>query len=279
MDAHVHIREVNGLDGVFAAGVTAVRDAGSKEGIGLTVSREEPNAPTVITAGWALTKKGGYGTLFGVSVETKEEIRSEILKLKRAGAGIIKVMASGMVSLKKTGTVTAGGFDRDDLGFIVDEAASYGLTVAAHANGEQAVINAADAGVRSIEHGFFMSKRALDALAKERTFWVPTVGALKRAAHSADVSQQAKDFVASLIHSHLSMIRQALSIGVALAVGTDCILPDPSYREMYETELLYFEQAGISRDEVMKIACEGGAKLLGIQGPGARDRGPGIHAD
>ena len=36
-------------------------------------------------------------------------------------------------------------------------AADCGLGVMAHANGEHAIMDAAEAGVRSIEHGFFMS--------------------------------------------------------------------------------------------------------------------------
>ena len=58
------------------------------------------------------------------------------------------------------------------------------------------------------------------------------------------------------------MIRQARDIGVSLAVGTDCVLPDADYRAAYDAELRYFEQTGLSRDAVMAIACEGGARLL-----------------
>jgi hypothetical protein len=60
------------------------------------------------------------------------------------------------------------------------------------------------------------------------------------------------------------MIRAAPDLGVSLAIGTDCVLPDPEYREAYETELMYFEQAGLSREAVMKIAREDGKRLLGI---------------
>ena len=31
------------------------------------------------------------------------------------------------------------------------------------------------------------------------------------------------------------MIRLAHSLGVPLAVGTDCVLPDPGYRQAYES--------------------------------------------
>ncbi len=60
------------------------------------------------------------------------------------------------------------------------------------------------------------------------------------------------------------MIKQAAEIGVALAVGTDCTLPDPGYRAAYESELGYFEQAGLSRERVTALATEGGARLLNV---------------
>jgi hypothetical protein len=90
------------------------------------------------------------------------------------------------------------------------------------------------------------------------------VGALKRASESGAVSKETKDFVSGLIHSHLEMILYAHGIGVPLALGTDCVLPDPRYAEAYEAERAYFEQAGISHGEVRKIACEDGARLLGL---------------
>jgi hypothetical protein len=266
VDAHVHGKAARCFDAVVDAGVGAVRDAGMK---GNTASEmrsidRDSSFPLVISSRWALYKKGGYGSLFGMPVETPEEIKSSIHLLKNTGAGIIKIMASGIVSIKEPGRVTAGGFSRDELQLIVSAAATCGLGVMAHANGEHAIIAAAEAGVRSIEHGFFMSGRALEIMAKKSTFWVPTVGALQRAAAYGTASNNAVDFIADLIRSHLEMIRHAHGIGVPLAVGTDCVLPDPHYKEAYNAELAYFEQAGLPHDEVRKIACEGGARLLGI---------------
>jgi imidazolonepropionase-like amidohydrolase len=149
IDAHVHLKDIRCLDAIVDAGVAAVRDAGMKNNarsvIGISVER--PAAPVVVSAGWALYKKGGYGSSFGNPVETRAEIQSEILKLTRYGAGIIKIMASGMVSLREHGKVTAGGFNKDELRFIVRAAANCGLGVMAHANGEHAIIDAAEAGV------------------------------------------------------------------------------------------------------------------------------------
>jgi imidazolonepropionase-like amidohydrolase len=134
----------------------------------------------------------------------------------------------------------------------------------AHANGEPAILAAARAGVRSVEHGFFMTRRALEAMAKQGVFWTPTVGALARAAETGVASGEMKAYIDALIVSHIGMIRHAHGIGVPLAIGTDSVLPDAAYKAAYDAELGYFGQAGLSREAVTTIACESGARLLGI---------------
>jgi len=265
VDAHVHLKQAAGLASLRAAGIVAARDAGMREPTApIHPDAGDTRAPAIISARWALYKTGGYGSLFGVAVETREEIKTQILRLKNAGADIIKVMASGMVSIKEPGTVTSGGFNRNELRFIVEEAAALGLGVMAHANGEAAIIDAAAVGARSIEHGFFMSEQALDVMAETGAFWTPTVGALARAAGADRTNEEAKDYIARLIQSHIVMLGRADRMGVPLAVGTDYVLPDPGYEAAYRMELLFFEQAGIPRERVITIACENGARLLGI---------------
>ena len=266
VDAHVHVEDARGLEAVNAAGVAAVRDAGTRNGAGLGISGTggRGKKPLVVSAGRALSKEGGYGSHFGTPVGTRDEIKSEIDRLKKDGAGIIKIMASGIVSLRRPGSITTGGFTAEEIEYIVKEAAQLGLAVMAHANGESAVISAARAGVRSIEHGFFMTKKSLDAIAKAGTFWTPTVGALARASDSGAVSDEAKVYICGLIRTHLEMIGRAHSMGIPLAIGTDCVLPVREYEKAYAAELSFFEQAGLPRDIVLRIAADGGRKLLGI---------------
>jgi len=265
VDAHVHLKEASGLDCAASAGISALRDAGSRQNAerGIIEPSKKVDGPVVVSSGWALYCQGGYGSAFGVAISTPDQIQAEIIRLKRAGADIIKIMASGMVSFKHPGQVTAGGFSSEELSCIVTEAAALGLGVMAHANGEPAIIAAASAGVRSIEHGFFMTERALDLMAAKAIFWVPTVVALRRAAGSS-ASPGTVQFVECLILSQLSMLHYAHSIGVPLALGTDCVLPDPAYRAAYDAEVALYEQAGLAHDRVIKIASAGGAKLLGL---------------
>lgn len=262
IDLHVHLASASGLMDAAAAGITTLRDAGTRKGAGLAL--QSSGSPRVFSAGWALYPEGGYGGRFGVAVRSREDVHKEILKLRQAGAGIIKVMASGLVSLSQRGAIAPGGFDRPLLELLVVEADALGFKVMAHANGADAVRATCEAGVASIEHGFFMTGEALDRLVKRNVLWVPTVGALKRAAEAPGAPAGAKEIAEEVIAGHLDMIGKAFQRGVRLGIGTDCTLPDPRYREAYEAELDWFRKAGIPEDEVMRIAVEGGKELLGL---------------
>jgi imidazolonepropionase-like amidohydrolase len=265
IDAHAHLTHAEAITDLARAGIAAVRDAGTRQGAGLALKRSPGQGSflRIITAGRALSKRGGYGAFLGTPVGTRQEIAAEMLKLRTEGADIIKIITSGVVSLEFPGTVTAGGFDADDVRFIVEEAGTHGLAVMAHANGEAAIRAAAEAGVRSIEHGFFMTEAALESLAKRKVFWVPTVGALRRAAEHAAGRTGALDFIQREIDRHLVMLGKAFRAGVPLAIGTDCVLPERRYRGYYDDELALFRKAGIPADAVERIACEGGRELLG----------------
>ncbi len=263
VDAHVHLKDAGAVADLVRAGIVAARDAGMREAAG-TARIAPATGIRILSAVHAIVPAQGYGAFLGAAVATRQEMREEIRRLRAAGAGIIKVIASGVVSLRQPKTVTAGGFGADELRFMVAEAAAAGLSVMAHANGAEAIRAAALAGVRSVEHGFFMSEGILDLLAERRIFWVPTVGALKRAADAIALNDEMRKSIDRTIEEHLEMIRKAFSLGVPLAVGTDVVLPDERYSGWYQDELAYFRKAGIPADAVDRIATKGGRELLGL---------------
>ncbi len=272
VDAHVHLSHPDALRDLAAAGIVAARDAGSKRGAGLVCRPSaDGTTPIIVSAGRALARRGGYGAFLGVALETRGEIAAEIRKLRSEGADIIKIIASGLVSIEHPGTVTAGGFGPDDIRFVVETAGRLGMTVMAHANGEVAIQHAAAAGVRSIEHGFFMTEKALEMLAERNVFWVPTVGALRRAAERAEMRAGIPAFIEDEVERHLEMLGKAFRAGVPLAVGTDCVLPDRRYPGFYQDELAFLRKAGLPDDAVRRIATDGGRELLGI-GSSANER-------
>lgn len=267
IDVHVHLKSADAFSDVARAGIAAVRDAGLKINAerGILMTRSADSCPIVLSAGWAIYKNGSYGSILGIPVETRDDIKNEILRLKTAGAAIIKVVGSGIVDLEPPFGVTPGGFSGEELKYIVESAHDVGLEVMVHANGEDVILRAVEAGVRSVEHGFFMTERALELMADRHIFWVPTIGALARAADAHKQRAAAREYAHNIIAGHMTMIRKAFDYGVPLAVGTDSVLPDAKYQEYYKAELSYLESAGLRREDVLAIAIEGGRRLLEIQ--------------
>ena len=70
-------------------------------------------------------------------------------------------------------------YTEDELRAIVQEAATKNVPVEAHAHGAEGALAAVKAGVRSIEHGTYLTDETLQLMAKQGTFFDPTMEALK----------------------------------------------------------------------------------------------------
>ncbi|HWS81071.1 MAG TPA: amidohydrolase family protein, partial [Rubrobacter sp.] len=86
----------------LAAGVSAVRDLGSPQGIVIDVARAVgtpllPTAPTIVAAGQVLTITGGHGYFMGREVDGPEAVRRGARAEIKRGARALKVIATGGV--------------------------------------------------------------------------------------------------------------------------------------------------------------------------------------
>jgi tryptophan 2-monooxygenase len=102
-----------------------------------------------------------------------EEIRKAVRTELRNGSDWIKIMATG-------GFVSAGDepgiatYREEELRAAVEEAESLGHHVCAHAHGAEGIKRAVRAGVRSVEHGWFVDDEGLRLMEQKGTFLVPT---------------------------------------------------------------------------------------------------------
>ena len=69
-------------------------------------------------------------------------------------------MTTGILDFATKGHVTSEPLSREEVFAMTAAAHDAGLSVMAHVNGAQAVMDAAEAGVDSVEHGNFRMKRA-----------------------------------------------------------------------------------------------------------------------
>jgi len=106
-------------------------------------------------------------------------------------------------------------FTQEEMDEMVAEAKRGKAPVAAHAQGPEAVIMAAKAGVTSIEHGFIPSDEALQAMKDNKTIFVPTLAVFDSELPRGDQHLE-KMFKSILAHT-----KAAFDLGIKLACGGD----------------------------------------------------------
>lgn len=263
IDFHVHIEQefdrnthlsnytLNEADIAFNAvgfaketlfnGFTTVRDLG---GTGVNISiRNAINAgkipgPRVFTAGKALATTGGHadptngssrafmgnpGPKEGV-VNSEEDAKKAVRQRYKNGADWIKITATGgVLSVAKSGDNPQ--FTSEEIKAICNTAKDYGMSVAAHAHGDEGMQRAIIGGVKTIEHGTYMSDETMELMKIHNAYLVPTITAGKEVAEKAKIAGFYPDIVVPKALAVGPQIQgtfaKAYKKGVGIAFGTD----------------------------------------------------------
>jgi len=294
IDAHVHVmmdgrpdvatavsdsdytasyRATGNLRDALEAGVTTVRDLGSRETLALdadeAVAAGHIDGPRVLAAGRNVIMTGGHGNWFGREADGPAEVRKAAREQLQAGADVLKCMATGGVLTE--GAVTgAPELTPEELAAFTDAAAPTGTPTAAHAHGEEGIKNAVEAGVSSVEHGTFMDREAAEMMADRGTYWVPTASALRgivdngiEAGIPEDAVAKAEDAAGRFDDAW----DRALAADVPIAMGTDAGTPFNFFAEI-PRELEYMVDYGLSPEGALEAATVNAADLLGLDDVG-----------
>jgi imidazolonepropionase-like amidohydrolase len=223
------------------AGFTTVRDAGGTPlGVKQAIDRGMMPGPRVRIAVGALSQTAGHGDqrwASGVTgrvedsehpwtvVDGVEGVRKATRELLRAGADQIKVCTSGGV-MSPSDEPTATGFSPDEIAAIVYEAHAAGKTVMSHAQAQQGIRNAVEAGIESIEHGIYLDADTAELMKKKGTYLVATLIAplwvIRRAERKpGSVPPYALRKAKEVVETHQRMFSMAVKMGVPIAMGTD----------------------------------------------------------
>jgi imidazolonepropionase-like amidohydrolase len=166
------------------AGFTTVRNVGASDwndvGLGQAIAAGKVRGPRIVPAGWSFGATGGHcdSTYFPPSMEEKnpynadgpEEVRKSVRALRKYGAQVIKVCATGGVFSRNT-EPGQQQMNYAELRAAVEEAAQWGLKVAAHAHGAAGIKDAIRAGITTIEHASLIDDEGI-ALAKKHGAWL-----------------------------------------------------------------------------------------------------------
>jgi len=240
-EADVAFNSVGFAKTTLLNGFTSVRDLGGT-GVNISIRNAINNGkipgPRVFTAGKALATTGGHadptngssrnlignpGPKEGV-VNSVEDARKAVRQRYKNGADWIKITATGgVLSFAKSGDNPQ--FTIEEIKAISETAKDYGMYVAAHAHGDEGMRRAIIGGVKTIEHGTYMSDETMELMKKHAAYLVPTITAGKEVAEKAKIEGY---YAAMVVPKALAVgpqlqgtFARAYKKGVGIAFGTD----------------------------------------------------------
>ncbi|MGG5809359.1 amidohydrolase family protein [Falsiroseomonas sp. CW058] len=282
------------LRALLDGGITAVRCCGGPLGPSLARAVREGAlpGPHIVAAGDFVCSRAGtwdqalwpleWVERLGILADGPEEIRRRVRERLRQGADFLKVGGSvgeHSDALRPWGNDPARlrlAWSDEELRAAVEEAHRNHLPVATHAIGEEAVRQALDAGVDSIEHGHGIGEETARRMADLGTWLVPTLSlpALRAAG--------APPAIAMGWRRHREVQRRSIEValrhGVRIAAGTDFVGPPITPLGPDAMEMEWLVEAGMPAEQALLAGTAHGAAAIGL---GARTGAlaAGLEAD
>src|SRR5690606_4411129 len=129
----------------------------------------------------------------------------------------------GVLSVAKNGQNPQ--FTVEEIKAICETAKDYDMNVAAHAHGDEGMQRAILGGVKTIEHGTFMSDETMELMKKHDVYLVPTIIAGKSVTEKAKIPNYYPEVIVGkaldIGPRMQSMFARAYKKGVGIGFGTD----------------------------------------------------------
>jgi len=259
------------------SGVTTQRVMGEGDGLDLALAADVAACvlpgPSLVCSGAPIAPSGSHQQRPTGGIDTEAALSAEIEAAAARGQGWIKLVATGGVNGSGLGP-TERGYSAALLRHAIARAHALGLRVAVAAQGGPAVIDAAEAGAVSIEHGALLDAACVAALAANGTAWVLTPGRFLRPDGIPRAAARDPGVAARLAPVQPAMaaaVPLAVKLGVRLGLGAD------NMHGRFADDVAQFMGLGAPREVAIAAATGTAASILGLS-----DRGslaPGRRAD
>lgn len=265
------VRAAANAQAQLAAGITTVRDVGSNWDISITIARAVERGyivgPRVVASGKTIIMTGGHDPFWGIACDGVDAVVRGVRTQVYAGAGVIKVAATGGVYGRPEGEeIGQSELSYEELAAAASEAHRFGLKVAAHALGTRGIADAVRAGIDTIEHGIFLTEEVARDMQARGTALTPTVLIYRTIADGeGGIPEYAVAKARRAVEAHRRSVELAIEYGIDILAGTDagsCRAPHPSLVR----ELCCLRDAGVAIDTVLRAATSTAAKALGMTG-------------
>ncbi len=294
IDCHVHLADVGEADPkdsareddavrvlrlaqhaarTLRAGVTTVRDVGGRNhlefGFRQGVEAGLAIAPRLWLCGKIVSMTTPGADMWPGMYRQADgpwEVAKAVREQVKAGADVIKVMATGAIMAPASERPGQAQYRPDELQAATETAHGLGRRVAAHAHGIEGIRNAVAAGVDTIEHGTYLHQDPAVAtqMAAGGIALVPTLKAVTLLANPpgpgipAEIAEKAR---AARDHAGRSF-RLAMEAGVPIAMGTDAATSFNHHGENAD-ELALMVEGGMTPMQAITAATWTAARALG----------------
>ena len=256
----------NAMD-ALRVGITGIRVVGEQDYIDLAWKRAFDTGvfvgPRLFVCGNAMIATGGHGhgLAFCLEVDGPYEMRKAVREQLKHGVDQIKLCV--------TGGVATAGETMDESQLFLDEiqaattvAHQKGKRVCVHAGGPGGVKTAIRGGVDCIEHGYYLDDEAIEMMAEQGTFYVPTmfVTQYKEFMRESGMFEYQIEKAQGAAKAHREGFRKALAAGVKIACGAD----SSPIGEHTLVEIEQLVKAGMTEMEALIAATRTSADLCGV---------------
>ncbi len=285
VDAHVHLNALADAAGVLRAGATTARSASSTffQDVALRALPDwvPGRVPRMLAAGVFVTPELGDTLLADPALAPLAALPDGVREPADLRY-VTKVNLSRGVDVVKTRVNPRAlpqfdynemVYDEEQLRSIVTAARSGGAGVMCHAYSAEGCHAAVSAGIRSLEHGVYVSEQTLALMRRRGTYFSPTLSSMISITESSDpvYAERGRRFVPALQEA----VRAAHALGVPIVAGTDSFgtATDP-----IGGEVRFLVEAGVPALDALRAATTVPARMIGWSDRVGRLT-RGFHAD
>ena len=279
----VAIRSMTGAKETLLRGFTTVRDPGGNPfAIKKLIDSGEYPGHRILPSGPFMSPTAGHADHYEVPMDTPRDKsymnywEREMMAMTSDGVAEVQLRSRDILKYGATQIkITTGGgvssiydpldvseYSVAEIKAAVEEATNYNTYVLSHVMTDKGIRTSVEAGVMSIEHGFFASEETLK-LMKKKGAWLSPQPMLEEDMVWADPISAAK--YKQVTDAVDALYPLAKKVGVNIAFGTDQLMDASKAHQQSD----YLVRLGkwFSPYEVLKIATSENARLLELSGP------------
>jgi imidazolonepropionase-like amidohydrolase len=227
--------------------------------------------PEICSCGLPICMTGGHTYAYCQETDGPYEVMKAVRTEIKAGADIIKFMASGGLAHFPQEDPKYPEFTVEELKAGIGVAHDSGILTAAHAYPTAAILRILEAGIDSVHHGVMLTEACIKLMVEKKASLVPTMSGLQGPYYLPDANPEDlknKDIlIERIFEPHAKSVKNAVDAGILVGTGTD------SFGKLADEIRLIGDAAGDTPIQALARATGIAAKIAARTDIGLLDAG------